>query len=174
MQPALKRKERFLYKGIQSSTNIQRSQGQNCLYLAKTSIGQTQPNIHSACIYNQGIQLVLKMELIGRNDSVERVLQKERRSFSTGDVDHIKTASKPKRRPSVGLLAEVLGDYARHEEETTLNRQRYEEAMLNVFGSKGVIPPQSEHTGPTLPFPSLCSQHLSNPHFAFYMGIIAK
>jgi hypothetical protein len=127
-------------------------------------------------IHNRGIQLPsrLKMELIGRNDSVERVLQKERRSFSTGDVDSMKTAAKPKRRPSVGLLAEVLGDYARHEEETTLNRQRYEEAMLNVFGSKGVITPQSEHTGPTLPLPSLCSEHLSNPHFAFYMGIIAK
>ena len=114
------------------------------------------------------------MELIGRNDSVERILQKEGRSLSTGDVDSVKRASKAKRRPSVGLLAEVLGDYARHEEETTLNRQRYEEAMLNVFGSKGVITPQSEHTGPTLPLPSLCSEHLSNPHFAFYMGIIAK
>lgn len=114
------------------------------------------------------------MELIGRNDSVERVMQKERRSFSMGDVESFQPTSKPKRRPSVGLLAEVLGDYARHEEETTLNRQRYEQAMLNVFGSKAVIPPQCEHTGPTLPFPSLCSRHLSNPHFAFYMGIVAK
>lgn len=114
------------------------------------------------------------MDLICRNDRVEKILQKERRSYSTGDVDGVKPNAKPKRRPSVGLLAEVLGDYARHEEETTLNRQRYEEAMLNVFGSKVVIPPQSEHTGPTFPFPSMCSEHLSNPHFAFYMGIVAK
>ena len=134
------------------------------------------PTQQTLNLYNWGIQLpnLFKMELICRNKSMERVLQKDGRSFSTGDVDSIKPTVKPKRRPSVGLLAEVLGDYARHEEETTLNRQRYEEAMLNVFGSKGVIPPQSEHTGPTLPLPSLCSQHLSNPHFAFYMGIIAK
>lgn len=114
------------------------------------------------------------MELIGRNDSVESALQKDRRSYRMGDSDNMKPTAKARRRPSVGLLAEVLGDYARHEEETTLNRQRYEEAMLNVFGSKGVITSQSEHTGPTLPLPSLCSEHLSNPHFAFYMGIIAK
>lgn len=114
------------------------------------------------------------MELISRNDSIERVLQKERRTYSAGEADNIKMTAKPKRRPSVGLLAEVLSDYARHEEETTLNRQRYEQAMLNVFGSKGVITPQSEHTGPTLPLPTLCSEHLSNPHFAFYMGIVAK
>ena len=79
-----------------------------------------------------------------------------------------------KRRGSVNLLAEVLGDYARHEEETTLNRHRYEEAMLNVFGSKAVIPPQCEHTGPTFPLPVMCSRHLSNPHFAFYLGIVTK
>lgn len=93
----------------------------------------------------------------------------------TPSVDQVAgTNTEIKRRPSVGLLAEVLGDYARHEEETTTSRQRYEQAMLNVYGSKAVIPPQCEHTGPTLPFPSLCSRHLSNPHFAFYMGIVAK
>ena len=114
------------------------------------------------------------MEFIGNGVCFKRVIQKERRCYSTGDVDSTKKNATSKRRPSVGLLAEVLVDYARHEEETTLNRQRYEEAMLNVYGSKGVITPQSEHTGPTLPFHSLCSQHLSNPHFAFYMGIVAK
>lgn len=106
--------------------------------------------------------------------SGEYALQRNRRLSSTDVEKVLEKGSKMKRRPSAGLLAEVLGDYARHEEQTTINRQRYEQAMLNVFGSKAVIPPQCEHTGPTLPFPSLCSRHLSNPHFAFYMGIVAK
>lgn len=114
--------------------------------------------------------MAAKEDMVPRHFAVQRDIQCQAKD----EVDVFRNSSQPKRRPSVGLLAEVLGEYARHEEETMLNRQRYEQAMLNVFGSKAVIPPQCEHTGPTLPFPSLCSRHLSNPHFAFYMGIVTK